>query len=92
MKTPSDVYRLSPREMSFGQAELEYASGVEVRRVRRDGSVKWASGYVFIGEAMAGELVGRKATEGERCDIDLGPMHVGVLYTRTRTVMPVGAA
>jgi len=92
MKTPSDVYRPSPREMSFGQAEHEYASGVEVRRVRRDGSVKWASGYVFLGEAMASELVGLKATEGERWDVHLGPMHVGVLHTRTRTVMPVGAA
>lgn len=50
--------------MSFGQADHEYASGVEVKRVRRDGSVKWASGYVFIGEAMAGQLVGLKPMEG----------------------------
>ena len=92
MKTPSDVYRPSPREMSFGLPEHEYASGVEVRRVRRDGSVKWASGYVFIGEAMAGELVGLKPGDGEWWNVHLGPMHVGVLHSRTRTVMPVGAA
>jgi len=92
MKTPSDVYAPSRREMSFGVPEHEYAEGVEVRRVRRDGSMKWAGGYVFIGEAMAGELVGLKADEQDRWQVQLGPMRLGVLHERTRTVMPVGGA
>jgi transposase InsO family protein len=90
MKTPSEVYMPSRREMSFGLPEHEYAEGLEVRRVRRDGSMKWAGGYVFVGEALAGELVGLKPDEQDRWRVQLGPMSLGVLHERSRTVMPVG--
>ncbi len=64
MKTPSDVYRRLPCEMSR-LSEHEYAIDVAVRRVRRDDSVKWVSGYLSLGEAMAGELVGLGVSDGE---------------------------
>jgi len=49
MRTPSQLYTPSPREMPIALREHEYAEGVEARRVRRDGTIKWAGGYVFIG-------------------------------------------
>jgi len=35
-----------------------YDADHEVRRVRPDGQIKWRAELVFIGEALAGELVG----------------------------------
>jgi transposase InsO family protein len=92
MKTPGELYTRSRREMTFGLPEHEYESGVEVRRVRRDGSVKWESGYLFVGEAMAGELVGLEPDADGRWQVKLGPMHLGALHERSRTIVPVGRA
>lgn len=79
MKTPSEVYVRSRREMPIELPEHEYDPGFEVRRVRRDGSMKWASGYVFVGEAFAGELVGLRPDEQGRWLLHLArPTHESV--------------
>lgn len=91
MCVPADMYRPSRREMPFSLPEHEYPSGFEVRRVRRDGSIKWSSGYVFVGEAMAGELVGLQRGEDDHMRVHLGPMQLGVLNERVRTVLPLRA-
>ena len=38
-------------------ASPEYPEGVEVRRVRSNGEVKWEGERVFVGEALIGEPV-----------------------------------
>ena len=92
MKTPSDVYEPSEREMPSELSDHEYGAGFEARRVRRDGSIKWKAGYVFVGEALAGEVVGLRAQEeGENFELHLGPVLLGVLHDRSRTVVPTGA-
>jgi hypothetical protein len=91
MRTPAEVYTRSSRVMPYPFPEHEYAEDFEVRRVRRDGSMKWGGGFVFIGEAMAGEIVGVEIVDEERCHVHLGPMRLGVLHERTRTVMPMPA-
>ena len=68
---------------------LLYGSGVEARRVRRDGMIKWAGGYLFIGEAMAHEIVGMKRVDDDRWYVHLGSMRLGVLHERSRTVVPL---
>ena len=89
MRTPAELYVPSEREMPLDPPDHAYADDIEVRRVRRDGSVKWAQGYVFIGEAIAGELVGFELVEGQHWHVRLGPLWLGVLHERSRTVMPV---
>lgn len=89
MCTPSKLYRPSPRQMPISLQEHEYPSSMEARRVRRDGTIKWAGGYVFIGEAMAHEIVGLEQTGDEHWQVHLGPMRLGVLHERSRTVVPV---
>ena len=64
MRPPADLYAESERPMRSTLPEHEYPDDFEVRRVRRDGSIKWRRGYVFVGEAMAGELVGVEDLEG----------------------------
>jgi len=89
MRTPSEVYTPSERSMPISLPEHEYSDAFGVRRVRKDGSVKWDRGYVFIGEAMAGELVGLEAVDDGHWHVHLGPMRLGVLHERARTVMPL---
>ncbi len=89
MRTPAELYEPSDREMPAGLPEHEYPQADEVRRVRRDGTIKWAGHFVFVGEAFAGETVGLIQGTDDAWQVDLGPMTLGVLHDRTRTVLPV---
>lgn len=53
--------------------------------------MKWAGGYVFVGEAMAGEIVGATAVDDGLWRIYLGPMCLGILHDRSRTIVPITA-
>jgi transposase InsO family protein len=90
MRTPAQLYAPSPRVMPTWLPEHEYASGLEARRVRRDGSIKWTGGFVFVGEAMAHEIIGLEQIDDGRWHVYLGPMRLGVLHERSRTVTPIG--
>jgi len=89
MRVPAQLYARSPRTMPLVLREHEYPQAFEVRRVRRDGSIKWKCGYLFVGEAMAGEVVGLQFVEEERWHVFLGPMRLGVVHDRSRTVLPL---
>jgi putative transposase len=88
MRTP-EVYVPSARPMPAQLADHEYPAGHEVRRVRRDGSIKWAGGYVFVGEAMRDELVGVSTVEDGQWHVHLGPMRLGALHERSSTIVPL---
>ena len=89
MRVPSDLYSPSPRRMPWKLPEHEYSDAFERRRVRRDGTIKWAGGYVFVGEALANEIVGVEPRDEGRWHIHLGAMKLGLLHERTRTVLPM---
>jgi len=88
MRTPAQLYVPSSRSMPSRLPEHEYPAGQEVRRVRRDGAIKWAGGYVFVGEAMCDELVGIAKVDDGHWHVHLGPMRLGVLHERSRTIVP----
>jgi len=92
MRTPAELYTPSERSMPVSLPEHEYDGAFEVRRIRRDGAMKWGAGYIFVGEAMAGELVGVEPVDDELWHVHLGSMHLGVLHERLRTVMPLPTA
>lgn len=89
MRVPADLYRPSMRRMTMGTPEHEYPITFEQRRVRRDGSMKWAGGYLFIGEAFVDETVGVESRDDGRSYVHLGPMTLGVIHDRSRTVLPL---
>ena len=89
MQVPADLYTPSPRKMPLHLPEHEYSDAFEQRRVRRDGSVKWNGGYVFIGEAFADEIIGVEPVDETHWHVHLGPMRLGVLHERSRTVVPL---
>ncbi|MCP5068239.1 MAG: transposase [bacterium] len=89
MLVPAELYDFSPRSMPSTLPEHEYPDEFEIRRVRRDGSIKWAGSLVFVGEAMRGELIGVEATGEAGWHVHLGPMRLGALHERSRTVVPL---
>jgi len=88
MQTPSEFYTSSKREMPTSLSEFEYDDSFEIRRVRRDGSIKWSGTTVFVNSAMAGESVGIEALEDGHHRLHLGPMPLGLVHERSRTVVP----
>ena len=89
MRVPAELWDFSPREMPTALPEHIYPGEFETRRVRRDGSMKWTGGYVFVGEAMAGEMVAATAVDDDLWHVFLGPMCLGVLHDRSRTIVPL---
>ena len=89
MRVPAEVYDFSTRQMPAELPEHEYAVELEVRSVRRDGSIKWDGGYVFVGEAFRGERVALREAGEEVFHVFLGPRLLGALHTRSRTIAPI---
>jgi putative transposase len=89
MRTPSELYEPSEREMPWRASEFEYDELFEVRRVRSDGAIKWEGRLIFVGSAMAGELVGIKP-DGERdWHLYVGSMRLGRLHEDSGLVLPL---
>jgi formylglycine-generating enzyme required for sulfatase activity len=57
--------------------------------VRGDGAIKWDGNYVFVGEAMRGERVGLRPVEDGIWHVSLGPLLLGALHERSRTIVPL---
>ena len=89
MRRPAELYEMSARAMTATPPEHEYVDGFEVRRVRRDGTIKWAGGFVFVGQAMCQERVGLEPIEDGVWHVHLGPMRLGALHERSKTVLPL---
>lgn len=89
MRVPAELYDFSPRRLPEELPEHEYGDDREVRSVRRDGSIKWGGGYVFVGEAFRGERVALKEVGEEVHHVFLGPRLIGALHTRSRTIAPI---
>ncbi|QQS13135.1 MAG: transposase [Rhodospirillales bacterium] len=76
-RTPASLWRPSPRLYRGPPADPWYDADHEVRRVRREGDIKWRGAGIFIAQALAGELVGVRPCEPGRhvvrfCTRDLG--------------------
>jgi transposase InsO family protein len=89
MKTPAEVYELSPRQLPAALPEHVYPDGFEPRSVRRDGAIKWGGDHVFVGEAFVDETLGIEFVADGLWHVHLGPLRLGVLHGRSRTVVPL---
>ena len=89
MQVPADIYEPSPRQMPEQSSGFEYDDDFESRLVRKDGAIRWSDGYVFIGEAMSREYVGLRQVGDGAWHVYLGPLRLGALHERSKTVVPV---
>ena len=80
---PARCYASSPRPYPGRLREPEYAPGVQVRRVRSNGQIKWAGQKVFVSEVLHGESVGLTPVDNDRWQIQFCSLVLGVLNQRT---------
>jgi transposase InsO family protein len=62
-RPPADLYHASPRPYPAKLEDAWYDATHQVRRVNGHGQIKWRGQWVFISEAVRGELVGLAETE-----------------------------
>ena len=78
-RPPVSRYAPSPRPYPRKVASPEYGAGVEVRRVRSNGEIKWAGERVFLSEALVGESVGLVRHDDRSWAIRFGHLEIGLL-------------
>ena len=73
-RPPASRYAPSSRPYPGRAESPEYAAGVEVRRVRSNGEIKWAGERVFLSEALIGEPVGLVRRDDRLLDGPVWPL------------------
>ena len=87
-KTPSSVYRRSPRPYPIKLPPIEYDSGFVVRQVRHNGEIKWRGDFIYISQVLAQEPLGLKQIDDELWELRYSFHLLGVLNQRTKTIIP----
>jgi transposase InsO family protein len=75
---PVRLYVASPKPYPARLADPEYDAAHQVRRIRRNGRIKWRGDLVFISTALRGEVIGLAETDGG--DWTVRFMHVELGY------------
>jgi len=84
---PGACYEPSRRCYPRRLAEVEYAEGIAVRRVRSNGEIKWRGETVYVSEALRGERVGLEALEETRWSVYFSHLKLGILDERVGRIM-----
>lgn len=87
-KTPASFYRPSLRPYPVKVPKVEYTHDVIVRKVRRNGEIKWKGKLIYVSEALAGEPVALKQKEEHLWEIRFSFYPLGVLNELTGRIMP----
>jgi putative transposase len=86
MRTPAAVYEPSDRPYPSRLGEPEYGNGWEIRRVRECGRIRWWSDAIFLGKALAGELIALEPEQDGIWTIRFFDYAIGVLDERRRKI------
>lgn len=84
-RVPADLYRPSPRPMQE-LAEPCYDQDHEVRRVNRNGEIKWHGERIFISAALVDELVGIAELETGDHIVRFCHLEIGLIHRRGRFI------
>jgi putative transposase len=76
-KTPSKLYASSPRKMPERLPEPEYPGHFEVRKVSRNGGIRWKKGWVNISHSLLEQYVGLEEVDDGVWSLYFGPMLLG---------------
>lgn len=88
--SPARCHRRSERSYPSRLPVPEYAAGIDVRRVRSNGHIKWHGKDVFVSEALVGEPIGLKQLDEARWQLLFCNMRLGVLDDRLGKVERLG--
>ena len=90
-RSPGSVYAASRREYR-DPGEVEYPSGLEVRRVKGNGVFNWRGQVVFLGEAFSRERVALAEVEDGQWAVYFCRRALGIVDQRRRKVYDAGQA
>lgn len=79
MATPASVYHRSPRSMPEEPGDPEYPDHFEVRRIHRNGRLKFRGQFVGLGAVLGTELVGIEPVDDCHSQLWFGPIHLGLI-------------
>jgi putative transposase len=87
-KTPASVYRASSRMLPGRLPLPRYPASMQSRRVRTNGTIKWQGTLIYVGEVLAGELLGLQldAATG-RTTIHFYDRILGTIEQRGRSIL-----
>lgn len=81
--TPASAYTPSPRPYPERLPPLEYPAHDEVRRVSRNGGVRWHNQWVNVRHVLAEELVAFEEIADGQWPVYFGPLQLGRFNERT---------
>lgn len=83
-KPPSRLYVTSPRVYPKRLPEIEYPDGIQVRRVRSSGEIKWAGQWLFMSDALIGEPIGFQLVGDGTWIVQFGHLELGYYSEREK--------
>jgi transposase InsO family protein len=86
-RTPAEFYSPSPKPFPAHEPEAAYPSHYEVRRVERKGSLKFANKDIFLGSALATELVGFESASDHHWRIYFRHIPVAIFDTESKKIL-----
>ena len=85
---PATLYKPSLRLYPERLGDIKYPPMTMVRRVRSNGQIKWHGGFVYISQALTGELVGITEIK-DGWLVSFGPIPLGLLDNHTFFLKPL---
>ena len=81
-KVPSDLYRASPRLLPRRAEPITYPAHFELRRVSRNGGIRWYKNWVNVSHLLAEHNVGFEEVDVGTFDVYFGPVWLGRFVER----------
>jgi len=85
-ETPASLYEPSPRPFPNRLPQPEYPGHFEVRRVSRNGGIRWKTRWVNISHSLLEEYVGLEEVDDGVWSLYFGPVLLGRFHERTLTL------
>lgn len=82
LDTPAARYTPSPRAFPEQIPAIEYPAHYEVRRVSRNGGIRWQHAWINVSHVLGGEYVGLHEVDDGLWDVHFGPLCLGRLDER----------
>ena len=76
-QTPAASYAKSPRAFPRRVPEVNYDSGIHVRRVSGKGDLNWKGERFFVSEIFAAQALGLRPNHDRYYDVLYGPLQIG---------------
>lgn len=87
-RPPARVYVPSPRPYPARLEDPWYDATHQVRRVKQLGQILWRGDYIFVSEAVRGEMVGLAETEHGDWTVRFMNLELGRIDRKTRQFTP----